>query len=580
MAAAQQFETITMPDAGIGSFLTTNIDEFDDNVLMFGREAGINSIKSVADRMASMGRNGDNYIVHATEKEMIVPKDVAENNPELMNQVKQAIAADGTDPERYVVGSDRNSINPYTGQPEFFKFLKKIAKKVKNVFKKAAKIILPVAINFIAPGLGTIASAAIGAGIGGLIQGESFKDALKSAALGGLTAGVASGVSGALGSIGTNQTLGQGFMSGLKGGLPASYSGSGLKGALPSASDFAFRKAGDPMFMGTGYAQTQGYQDLIAGQRAMQEAVAPTLESLNPSQLEHASNLKALNPKLTDAQLAEAASKAVPAAAAKSSVLGTAAKYGLPTLLAAGAAGAFDPIPASEIDIEGFDESDTSETRLADNPDKYSTGVPTKSPGYITPSQAIYSGQPLTTAAYLPSQGTYNPIVPSATYASLVPSGAGTDMGTMVPSSGGASTYVPPAPVVIPGYDPGVTGMRPAPIYGIDAQGNPVMTPYIEPIMPAQFVGSNQEVQMAAAGGPMTMNRQGQRNMALEQFPRRTGQIQGPGTETSDDIPAMLSDGEFVMTAQAVRGAGNGSREQGFKKMYDIMRAFEGGAVA
>ena len=76
------------------------------------------------------------------------------------------------------------------------------------------------------------------------------------------------------------------------------------------------------------------------------------------------------------------------------------------------------------------------------------------------------------------------------------------------------------------------------------------------------------------------MNRQGQRNMALEQFPRRTGQIEGPGTETSDDIPAMLSDGEFVMTAKAVKGAGNGSREQGFRKMYDIMRSFEGGAVA
>jgi hypothetical protein len=109
--------------------------------------------------------------------------------------------------------------------------------------------------------------------------------------------------------------------------------------------------------------------------------------------------------------------------------------------------------------------------------------------------------------------------------------------------------------------------MRPAPIYGIDALGNPVMTPYIEPIMPARFVGSNQEVQMAAAGGAMN-------------FPRRTGQIEGPGTETSDDIPAMLSDGEFVMTAKAVKGAGNGSREQGFRKMYDIMRSFEGGAVA
>ena len=65
-----------------------------------------------------------------------------------------------------------------------------------------------------------------------------------------------------------------------------------------------------------------------------------------------------------------------------------------------------------------------------------------------------------------------------------------------------------------------------------------------------------------------------------EMFPRRNGYIAGPGTETSDDIPAMLSDGEFVMTAQAVRGVGNGNRQQGVRKMYDMMRAFEGGAVA
>jgi len=59
------------------------------------------------------------------------------------------------------------------------------------------------------------------------------------------------------------------------------------------------------------------------------------------------------------------------------------------------------------------------------------------------------------------------------------------------------------------------------------------------------------------------------------EFPRRTGGISGPGTGTSDDIPAMLSDGEFVMTAQAVRGAGNGSREDGIKNMYEMMRRFE-----
>jgi hypothetical protein len=68
-------------------------------------------------------------------------------------------------------------------------------------------------------------------------------------------------------------------------------------------------------------------------------------------------------------------------------------------------------------------------------------------------------------------------------------------------------------------------------------------------------------------------------------FPRKTGQISGPGTEKSDDIPAMLSDGEFVMTAKAVRGLGalNGAkkgdkleqRRRGAKQMYDMMDKFE-----
>ena len=63
--------------------------------------------------------------------------------------------------------------------------------------------------------------------------------------------------------------------------------------------------------------------------------------------------------------------------------------------------------------------------------------------------------------------------------------------------------------------------------------------------------------------------------MADGGFPRKTGAIAGPGTETSDDIPAMLSDGEFVMTAKAVRGAGDGNREAGIRRMYDMMNNFE-----
>ena len=86
-------------------------------------------------------------------------------------------------------------------------------------------------------------------------------------------------------------------------------------------------------------------------------------------------------------------------------------------------------------------------------------------------------------------------------------------------------------------------------------------------------------------------------NVAMEDFNRMNGVINGEGTETSDEIPAMLSDGEFVMTGQAVRGAGkyemqageggimtlipslDEDRERGTNLMYNMMEAFAGQAV-
>ena len=58
-------------------------------------------------------------------------------------------------------------------------------------------------------------------------------------------------------------------------------------------------------------------------------------------------------------------------------------------------------------------------------------------------------------------------------------------------------------------------------------------------------------------------------------YPRKTGHISGPGTQTSDSIPAMLSDGEFVMTAKAVKSLGKGDRRAGAKKMYALMHQLE-----
>lgn len=53
------------------------------------------------------------------------------------------------------------------------------------------------------------------------------------------------------------------------------------------------------------------------------------------------------------------------------------------------------------------------------------------------------------------------------------------------------------------------------------------------------------------------------------------GEVNGPGTGTSDSVPARLSDGEFVLTAKAVRGAGNGDRDIGAARMYDMMAELE-----
>jgi hypothetical protein len=66
----------------------------------------------------------------------------------------------------------------------------------------------------------------------------------------------------------------------------------------------------------------------------------------------------------------------------------------------------------------------------------------------------------------------------------------------------------------------------------------------------------------------------------VENFPRKNGAINGPGTGTSDDIPAMLSDGEFVFTAKSVRNMGGGSRRKGAAKMYKLMKMLEGGPVS
>ena len=116
-------------------------------------------------------------------------------------------------------------------------------------------------------------------------------------------------------------------------------------------------------------------------------------------------------------------------------------------------------------------------------------------------------------------------------------------------------------------------------------------------LMPAPtFTGFDLGVRKNAAMGGLQELRpkfaMGRSVMANELDMRMGGPSIGPGTGTSDDIPAMLSDGEFVMTSAANNGLGgfkvtktetgielvpNGqpNRQQGAKNMDKLMKTFE-----
>ena len=97
--------------------------------------------------------------------------------------------------------------------------------------------------------------------------------------------------------------------------------------------------------------------------------------------------------------------------------------------------------------------------------------------------------------------------------------------------------------------------------------------PFYASYMPQSSPGSYYQMPTAMAdGGIATLKRGG----SPKKYPRKNGHISGPGGPKDDKIPAMLSDGEFVFTAKAVRGMGNGSRRKGAKKMYAMMKALEG----
>ena len=459
-----------MPAGGLASFLTSNMDEIEDNVLAFGAPRGINSMMEVGNRMAMMGRNGDDQLVHMRTGEIAVSPELLEENPRLASELADAFDRSNVDMARYQVGNPANSVNPMTGQREFF--LKKLIGGIKDIFKKIAPVIVPLAINALFPGLGAVYSGALGSGITTLAQGGNFQDALKSAAMGGLAGGVFAGFKtgfqgkpfreAALGTPGQRFTLNPKVKSLFTGqaSVPREtvFSGDGsvLSNSVQTAD--ASNTGGD-----IDVSKQKGFFDYLNPDRGM-----PTQEKLLARATEIRNSPAGQKLGLTSEKALEMATEELtPGLISRYTPL---AVTGAAALAAAG----------------GFE---TPKQNLDDSP-------------FGMTSQEMYNR---------------NPMAHSVFAASNMP----TPMSRVRPLDK-------------------------------DEDRDYLFRSYLN------------------KGG----------EMSSDKFPRRQGAISGPGTETSDDIPAMLSDGEFVMTARAVRGAGNGSRKQGVKKMYDMMRAFEGGVVA
>jgi hypothetical protein len=146
--------------------------------------------KETADYLATFGREGDTYIVHAEQGETVIPLQVLDANPKMKKMLFKQMEEMGLDPQQYIVGNELNSINPVTGQPEFF--LKKLFGKLKDVAKKIAPIVLPIAMPYLLPTMPLAFSSGIGSFAGSMIGGAKPKDALKNAVISGGVAGLGS----------------------------------------------------------------------------------------------------------------------------------------------------------------------------------------------------------------------------------------------------------------------------------------------------------------------------------------------------------------------------------------------------
>lgn len=131
--------------------------------------------------MARYGRNGDTMMAHVAPGEMVVPREVLQRSPNVARGLGQAFRDAGADPLRYTVGAGQNSINPITGEREFFwKELWEVGKKFLG--SPAGQAVATKVVSDLVQGnkpnlRDTLIAGAVGGGLGALTGDTGFAGA-------------------------------------------------------------------------------------------------------------------------------------------------------------------------------------------------------------------------------------------------------------------------------------------------------------------------------------------------------------------------------------------------------------------
>jgi hypothetical protein len=520
-----------------------------------------------AKELAQAGRGEDTHLAHLRAGEVVIPPEAFEDE-EFEGLIEKKFRELDIDPERMVVGVGIASLNPITGLEEFG-FFKKLAKGVKKVVKKVIKPLAKFA-QFLPPPVGPIAALANKAfTVYDVAKGRASPLALLTMGKGAPAGGGSGGISSLFGGVKefvTKGADGVGLLGNVRKGLGSLFTGPGADefgrfGKLgdlvtgPGADKIgSFGRLGD--FAG-GIGDALGVTDYAAQAAAAQESSSDFLARMpaDPDTVARFNELQ--NAGLSQDEIA-----------AEFGWGSNQGQGGFGGLFSGGGAdnkgnyGVLGDLLGGFTDKLGLTNygggaSGGGGNRGFDLGGIGGVGIAALL-GKLAYDQAKNDkGVQLTPAMTMSRYGGYQLAKRDAEAAGEAPPDR-RDFGMMEDMpvlSGGRKTPVAEEPV---------TGMR----YGGE-------------VMPMQMRYGGMVPMAYATGG----------NVSTEDFKKKNGKINGEGTETSDDIPAMLSDGEFVMTGQAVRGAGsfdmdsnngiitltpNGgeSRDKGTQLMYEMMELF------